>query len=103
MKGMVWKLKKSLYGLAQSPQNFFLHTKDQLENKLDFVQSDADPRLFILHNVICLIYVDDALLFYKDKSAADLLTDKMARQQIQFQEEEDVAGFKGAHIDHRDD
>jgi hypothetical protein len=61
--GMVWKLKKSLCRLAQSPQNYFLHTKAQLTEKLGFTQSDADPCLFISRDVICLIYVDDALLF----------------------------------------
>ena len=103
VEGKVWKLKKSLYGLAQSPRNFFLHTKSQLEDKLGFVQSDADPCLFISADVICLIYVDDALLFYKNKSAVDNLTDKMTEQQIQFREEEDVAGFLGVHIAHNDD
>ena len=101
--GMVWELKKSLYGLAQSPRNFFLHTKDQLENKLGFVQSEADPCLFISKDVICLIYVDDALLFYKDQSAVTNLTDKMTEQQIEFREEEDVAGFLGVNITRKDD
>ena len=68
---MVWKLNKSLYGLAQSPRNFFLHTKSQLTQKLGFTASDADPCLFISTDVICLIYVDDALLFYKDSAAVD--------------------------------
>ena len=39
----VWKLRKSLDGLAQSPCNFFLHTEDQLEQELGFAQSMADP------------------------------------------------------------
>jgi hypothetical protein len=35
------KLKKSLYGLKQSPMNFFLHLKGKLE-KLGFTQSEND-------------------------------------------------------------
>jgi hypothetical protein len=101
--GMVWKLNRSLYGLAQSPRNFFIHTKTQLTQKLGFTQSVADPCLFISRDVICLIYVDDALLFYKNKSAVDRLTDKMTAENIQFREEEDVAGFLGVHIDRKDD
>ena len=97
--GMVWKLHKSLYGLAQSPRNFFIHTKKQLTKRLGFTQSIADPCLFISADVICLIYVDDALLFYKDKDAVKRLTDKMTAEHIHFHEEEDVAGFLGVHID----
>lgn len=103
LPGMVWKLKKSLYGLAQSPRNFFLHTKNQLTQKLGFTQSEADPCLFISDDVICLIYVDDALLFYKDSAAVDRLTTKMTKEHIQFREEEDVAGYLGVHIDRKDD
>jgi hypothetical protein len=66
--GQVWKLCKSLYGLAQSPRNHFLYTRDKLI-KMGFVQSEADPCLFISNDIICLIYVDDALLFYKDKES----------------------------------
>ena len=67
---MVWKLRNSIYGLSQSPRNFFLYTKGKLE-KNGFTQSDADPCLFISRDVICLIYVDDALIFYKDAAAVD--------------------------------
>ena len=103
IEGQVWRLSKSLYGLAQSPRNFFLHTKAQLTQKLGFIQSVADPCLFISKDVICLIYVDDALLFYKDSQAVINLTERMTKENIQFREEEDVAGFLGVHIDRRDD
>jgi hypothetical protein len=59
--GQVWKLRKSLYGFAQSPRNYFLYTRDKLI-KMGFVQSEADPCLFISAEIICLIYVDDSLL-----------------------------------------
>jgi hypothetical protein len=65
--GQVWKLRKSLYRLAQSPRDYFLYTRDKLI-KMGFVQSEADPCLFISSDIICLIYVDDSLLLYKDKT-----------------------------------
>ena len=102
LPGMVWKLRKSLYGLSQSPRNFFLYTKGKLE-KLGFTQSDADPCLFISRDVICLIYVDDALLFYKDAAAVDRLTRAMENDDMLFREEATVAGFLGVHIDRKDD
>jgi hypothetical protein len=100
--GQVWKLRKSLYGLAQSPRNYFLYTRDKLI-KMGFVQSEADPCLFISADIICLIYVDDALLFYKDKQSINILTDKMKLEGMLFREEESVAGYLGVHIDRRDD
>ena len=60
----VWKLNKSLYGLCQSPRNYFLYTKAKLES-MGFVQSIADPCVFMSAEVVCLIYMDDALLFLR--------------------------------------
>jgi hypothetical protein len=100
--GQVWKLRKSLYGLAQSPRNYFLYTKEKLL-KMGFVQSEADPCLFISGDIICLIYVDDALLFYKNKEAIDSLVNKMKQEKMLFREEESVAGYLGVHIDRRED
>jgi hypothetical protein len=100
--GQVWKLRKSLYGLAQSPRNYFLYTRDKLI-KMGFVQSEADPCLFISSDIICLIYVDDALLFYKNKTSIDILTNKMKQEGMLFREEESVAGYLGVHIDRRND
>ena len=100
--GSVWKLKKSIYGLKQSPRNYFLHMKGKLE-KLGFVQSIADPCLFISPTVICLIYVDDALLVYRDQQAVDQLATEMEREDMLFQVESDVAGYLGVLIDRRPD
>jgi hypothetical protein len=100
--GQVWKLRKSLYGLAQSPRNYFIYTRDKLI-KMGFVQSEADPCLFISGDIICLVYVDDALLFYKNKESIDTLINKMKQERMLFREEESVAGYLGVHIDRRDD
>ena len=96
--GKVWKLKRSIYGLKDSPRNYFLHTKKQLEH-LGFTQSASDPCLFISDTVICLIYVDDALLVYENERAVDDLTNKMKKMGILFEEEDDVAGHLGVLID----
>jgi hypothetical protein len=42
----VLKLKKSLYGLKQSPRNFFTHLKEKLEG-VGFEQSTSDQCRFI--------------------------------------------------------
>ena len=61
--GKVLKLKKSLYGLRQSPRNWYLHLKSKLcSPDLGFeCCTDVDPCLFISDSVIVLCYVDDCL------------------------------------------
>ena len=68
---------KSIYGLKQSPCNYFLHMKGKLE-KLGFAQSIANPCLFISPTAICRIYVNDALLDYHDQHAVDKLAHDMS-------------------------
>ena len=101
-QGKVYKLNKCLYGLKQSPRNYFLHLKSKLES-VGLEQSDADPCLFIGKDIICLIYVDDQLIFGKDSKSIDDLISKLRKQEMPFDEEDDVAGFLGVHIDRRSD
>jgi hypothetical protein len=54
--GHVLKMKKSLYGLKQSPRNFFLHLKEK-RKECGFEQSIADQCLFISGTVVNLVYV----------------------------------------------
>ena len=61
--GHILKLKRSLYGMRQSPLKFFLHLKNGLEQR-GFKQSKINPCLYS-GIVICLIYVDDCLFFCK--------------------------------------
>ena len=98
--GKVLKLKKSLYGLKQAPRNFFLHLKDKLE-RVGFEQAtEIDPCLFISEHVICLVYVDDTLLFARDMKHIDDILEKLVNEQkMALEVEDDVAGFLGVHID----
>ena len=98
--GKVLKLKKSLYGLKQAPRNFFLHLKNKLE-RVGFEQAtEIDPCLFISEHVICLVYVDDTLLFARDmKHIDDILRRLVDDEKMALEVEDDVAGFLGVHID----
>ena len=65
--GKVCELKKSLCGLHQCPGNFFPFLKAKLE-AVGFEQaSDIDSCLFVSDKVICLICVDDTLLFAQSR------------------------------------
>ena len=62
---LVWKLKKSLYGLKQSPRNWNLVIDKWLKD-YGLVQSDADPCLYVkttgIDKLVIVLYVDDLLI-----------------------------------------
>jgi len=97
--GKVLKLKKSLYGLRQSPRNFFQHLKGKLE-KIGFESAeDVDPCLFISDRVICLVYVDGTLFYSPDPKYIDDVIRKLEAEGMDLEEEDNVAGFLGVHIE----
>ena len=100
--GHVLKLNRSLYGLSQSPRNFFEHLKGNL-NKSGFQQSNCDPCLFISNNVICLVYVDDCFFSSNDQSNIDKAIEKIKGCGMDLSVEDDVAGFLGVLIKLGDD
>ena len=95
--GKVLKLKKSLYGLKQAPRNFFQHLKAKLE-KIGFVSSESDACLFIGMKVICIVYVDDTLLFSPKAEFIDEVLMKLREESLDLEEEDDVAGFLGVDV-----
>ena len=96
--GKVLKLKRSLYGLKQSPRNFFLHLKGKLEG-VGFEQSSVDPCLFISDKVLLVVYMDNTLLFSPKAEFIDEMIKKMKNSGIKLEvEEQDVAGFLGISI-----
>ena len=72
----VWRLNKSLYGLCQNPRNYFLYTKEKLIS-MGFKQFIADPCVLMSADVICLVYIDNVLTFYKSKAAMEALKTRM--------------------------
>jgi Reverse transcriptase (RNA-dependent DNA polymerase) len=102
-QGKVLRLKKSLYGLKQSPRNFFQHLKSKLESIGFEAATDVDSCLFISDKVICLCYVDDTLLFSPEQKWIDEAIDKLKNTaDLSIEIEDDVAGFLGVSIK-RDD
>jgi hypothetical protein len=91
-----------LYGLKQSPRNFFLHLKEKLEACGFRNQENTDPCLFISDDCICLVYVDDTLFFAPRQEYIDKAIAKLREQQMELEIEESVAGFLGVHIERND-
>jgi len=100
-EGKVLRLKKSLYGLRQSPLNFFLRLKTTLEAR-GLEQSPNDPCLFIGSDVICVCWVDDCLFFSKSEKSIDRIIasidDEKASDRLQLNIEDSVAGFLGIDL-----
>ena len=102
--GKVLKLKRCLYGLKQSPRNFFLHLKAQLEAVGFESNPDVDPCLFVSDKVICLVYVDDTLFFSPKQEYIDEVIHKLkVDRKMDLEIESDVSGFLGVHVDRRAD
>ena len=98
--GHVLRLKKSLYGLRQSPRNFFQYLKGKLEGIGFKSMDDVDPCLFISDRVIIIVYVDDTLIFSPKAEYIDDVLSKLRAADMTLEEEDSVAGFLGVQIEH---
>ena len=57
-KGKLLKLRKTLYGLRQSPRGFWRYLTENLY-KCKLNQLDFDTYIFIGERVICIVYSDE--------------------------------------------
>jgi hypothetical protein len=81
-----------LYGLKQSPRNFFLHLKGKLE-KFGFTQSENNPCLFMNDKVRCIVYVDDTLFYSPNESCIIESIEAPKKDNMELEVDSDVAGF----------
>jgi len=96
-EGHVLKLNQSLYGLRQSPRNFFLHLKGNL-GRAGFRQSKMDPCLFIAEHVVCCVYVNDCLFSSPMKRYIDQMIQRIKDCGMDLEVEDSVGGFLGISI-----
>ena len=97
-KGKVLKLKKTLYGLRQSPRAFWQYLTEKLEAN-GMKQSELDPCLFIGEKVICIVYVDDLLFWAKEDDDINTLAFGLRDLGVDLEEEHDAAGFLGVSLE----
>ena len=90
-KGKVLKLKKTLYGLRQSPRMFWKYLTAAME-ACDMVPSKLDPCLFVGPKVMCICYVDDILFWAKDDKLINELAIALRKQGLLLEQEDDAAG-----------
>ena len=86
-----------MYGICQSPLNFYRHLCQGLESR-NFVKVDYVDCLFMDGNVIVLFWVDDCIFYSKNKRPIDALI--LDLKDIFLLEKESVMdGFLGLKID----
>ena len=95
-------LLKNLYGLKQVVKTSFEHLWDILildgdKGGCGFKQSTIDPCAFYKDGVILITWVDDCLIFAKDKTYADQLINDI-RKTFTITEEEDLSAYLGVEV-----
>jgi hypothetical protein len=63
-----------------------------------FKQSQSNACLFYQDNVVCLVYVDDCLFFTPDSQCIDNILDELEHVKLNFNIDDDFAGFLGILI-----
>ena len=92
------KLKKTLYGLRQSPRAFWKYITQKLET-CGLEQSKFDPCLFVGEKVICVVYVDDLIFWSKDTVAINDSAMQLRELGVDLEQEDDAAGFLGVTLE----
>ena len=98
-KKQVLRLKKTLYGLRQSPRAFWKYMTEKLK-QVGLKQSKFDPCLFIGPDVICVVYVDDLIFWSWDLAHVDRVAVELCKLGVALEQEEDAAGFLGVNFVH---
>ena len=96
-RAKVLSLKRTLYGLRQSPRAFWKYMVEKLEI-CGMKQSDLDPCLFIGPNCIAVMYVDDILMWSTDVDNIYSLGERLREAGVDLEEEGDAAGFLGVKL-----
>ena len=99
-RSYVMKLNKSIYGLKQASSNWFDHPTKGLKQR-DFFPSEIDPCVYYKDNCIVLVYVDDCIIFSKDKSVIDDLIHSLMNgpENYVLTDEGEIDKYLGVDID----
>ena len=102
---LVFKLKRSLYGLKQSGRNWNAMLHDYLTVE-KFEQSLADPCVYTRNcngtKVIIVIWVDDIIVAASDRNVLDEVKQSLKRK-FKMKDLGQLSWFLGVEFEHKDD
>ncbi|KAL7475419.1 hypothetical protein ACHAW6_001329 [Cyclotella cf. meneghiniana] len=91
---------KHMYVHQPAPYYFFTYLKDRLEFKeLDLKQSACNPCLFVGHDVVVVVYVEEILLFAKDNNKIQRVVNTLEVKGIAIHQEGTAEGFLDIDIE----
>jgi len=96
-KGKVLKLKKTLYGLRQSPRAFWKYLTEAMV-AAGMQVSKLDPCLFVSDKVTAVAFVDDILFWSTDEAYINQLGARLRKEGLLLEEEGDAAGYLGVEM-----
>ena len=98
----VCRLRKALYGLKQASKAWY-ETNHEFFTKLGFEQLQLEPCIYVLCKedrfLIIALFVDDSLIFYKDKTFADRVRDQI-KKKFDLKDLGPVSYFLGMKVSH---
>ena len=96
------KLKRNLYGTKQASKNCYNYLTEGLE-KENFQPSSVDPCLWLRHDCMVCLYVDDCVIFADNQTTIDSFIKNMRARDYLLQDEGDIENFLGVNINKTDD
>ena len=90
-------LKRTLYGMKQSPQYFCAYITERLV-KQNLHASKFDHCLFMNESLIVIIYVDNILIYGRTEAEIDSLIERLKNDDIALHKEGTAEGYLGVDI-----
>ncbi len=90
-------LKRTLYGLKQSPRYFFAYITERLI-KQGLTASKYHPCLFMNQSIIIIVYVIDILIYGRSEAEIDKLIERLKNDNIALHKEGTAEGYLGVDI-----
>jgi hypothetical protein len=97
-KNQVLKLKQTLYGLKQLPRYFFKYFTDCLIRQGLTTPSILNPCLFLSSLLIVIIYVNNILIYGKNKNEINSFIKQMKAEDVALHKEGTAEGYLGVDI-----